>query len=860
MKKLFSTILLALLTGFISNIYSENSEYGLYIKAFPSGDQEKTTLVLENNQPLKLHKEMTMSFNVYVRKENVFGVVFRMITNKKDNIDLTFTVGENDKRYPMLVLNESVHLIPQEIICDQWIPVSITLSSEKDEISILFGTTRLTQTFPISKSNNVETAFGLCPFEGYTLYDVASVNIRDIKIWNKKNEIRNWKLDIHNEKGQSPDSIAQMPAITVNPRWLSDIHATWTKVYSKKVKEETLFAFNSRSNCFYIVSPDSKEIKIIYPETEKEEVIEVKSGIIASNATNQIFYDRNKNLLVTYNLDENIVSHFSFETLSWNSQDRPTKEHAYWNNSACFADSVFISFGGYGFYKYNNELLRLDSDGKVIKKSNLPDISPRYSASTVIVNNTLYILGGRGNKSGRQELSPRNFYDFYSVNLLTEQVNKMWEIDNMDSEFLPGENMIFDAEKNCFYVFTTKEGGKLMRVKLDKPGFERISFSLSEEFTSHYLYTNLYFSPEHKKLYVLINKINTDKTAEVSIYSLCYPPILINTIPIKEQVEENNLFLFRLIGLILAGLILAGIGWYIYKKKSSGKYPDMPVIPEEKTEVETLSIPESINGMPKPKETIDEKNYYDFSKQSICFLGGFHVTDKSGNDITGQFTPMLKFLLVLLILSTEKDPKGISGKKLIQILWFDKSEDSAKNNRNVYLSKLRATLENIGNIEIVNQNGFWSILLHTDVSCDYIEAMKLFAAIKDTSTPNQTEVNRLLELLLRGVLLPNTEADWVDGYKSDFSNLTIDNLTQLLHSNLYKLSDNLKLKISDTLFLHDYINEEALYLKCSILFNSGKKGIAKAVYDNFCKEYRNLLGTDYRYSLTDVINRKNIEN
>ncbi len=143
--------------------------------------------------------------------------------------------------------------------------------------------------------------------------------------------------------------------------------------------------------------------------------------------------------------------------------------------------------------------------------------------------------------------------------------------------------------------------------------------------------------------------------------------------------------------------------------------------------------------------------------------------------------------------------------------------------------------------------------------CDYTEAMRLFGIIKENASPDQTNIDRLLELLLRGVLLPNTEADWVDGFKSDFSNMTIDILTELSQSNYYKLTDDLKLKIADTLFLHDYINEEALYLKCSILFNSGKKGIAKSIYDNFCKEYYNLLGSKYKYSLTDVISRNNIE-
>ena len=54
------------------------------------------------------------------------------------------------------------------------------------------------------------------------------------------------------------------------------------------------------------------------------------------------------------------------------------------------------------------------------------------------------------------------------------------------------------------------------------------------------------------------------------------------------------------------------------------------------------------------------------------------------------------------------------------------------------------------------------------------------------------------------------------------------------------------------------ITDEGLNLKCSTLFNSEKKGLAQNVYNTFCKEYYNLLGVTYKYSLSDVIDQKYI--
>ena len=165
------------------------------------------------------------------------------------------------------------------------------------------------------------------------------------------------------------------------------------------------------------------------------------------------------------------------------------------------------------------------------------------------------------------------------------------------------------------------------------------------------------------------------------------------------------------------------------------------------------------------------------------------------------------------------------------------------------MSKLRGLLEKVGDIKILNQNGFWSIQFEEGTICDYLEALHLY---KENNSQN---LEKLLELLLRGIMLPNMEIDWIDAFKNDFSNSTIDLLCRLLKRE--DLSETLKLKIADTLFQHDYINEEALCVKCRILCQQGKKGLAKTVYDTFCKEYAASLGTEYKFSLMEIIDEQN---
>ena len=68
--------------------------------------------------------------------------------------------------------------------------------------------------------------------------------------------------------------------------------------------------------------------------------------------------------------------------------------------------------------------------------------------------------------------------------------------------------------------------------------------------------------------------------------------------------------------------------------------------------------------------------------------------------------------------------------------------------------------------------------------------------------------------------------------------------------------EDIQLLIADTIFLHDIFNEEALRVKCSILYKKDKRSIAKSTYDNFCKQYKSLLGTDYKISFSTIVTSK----
>jgi two-component SAPR family response regulator len=834
-------VVVYLLLSFVS--LAGNIEYGLHIKSHPLADLAKTSLVLENGKPFQLSKETTLSFDLFIRRENAFGMICRMITDKKENIDLYIAIGDDGKHYPMLLINESIYMLPDEILYEQWVTASICLVSAENKIKVSYGTSELTVPYPISEVDNVSISFGLCPFPNYTIYDIASVNVRNIRFFNQGKPVRYWKLEQHTGE-ISYDSLACAPAQTKNAKWIADDYSTWVCFYSKQLKQSSLFTFNSRQEKLYILPFDQKNLVLVYDViTNRETIIEAKNSHQISSHCSGLVYDESRNRLIAYNLEEESVFVFSFDNQSWSNNGKffPSDgKYGVCYNSAVFSpeDSLLYSFGGYGYLKFYNDLITLNVYNDTITHSILSKITPRSHPSMCKIGNQLYVFGGRGSKTGRQEISPKNYIDLYSVNLTDGKTNCLWELNDTGKAFFPGENMFYDETEKWFYTVIDENDLSLIRFNEHTPGYETVSYSTYDHVYPLAFHRNLHFSPQAEKFYAVTCRTVPAGDWLIELHVLNYPPVPVRLNEEPPAVVQPKRYEWLWIGLTL---LLAVIGFLvffrIYKRK-------------RKRNLNTSS-PLEVNSAATLLQNRTSKIANDLSGSSIRLLGEFLVTDTRGNNITNQFSSTLKNIFVLLLLHSEPDGKGVTTNELIKLFWQDKDKEAAINNKNVYFSRLRSLLNEIGHSEIVNVNT-WKIRLGKDVTCDYKEALKELSNIRKMPE----NINALLDLLEQGSLLPEIENDWIDGFKQYFSDRVIDVLTGLSQSGSLPLDDSQKFRMANILFLHDYLSEEALFLKCSVLFYSGKKGSAQNVYSNFCKEHFNLLKTPYKYSLSDVLSKK----
>ena len=191
-------------------------------------------------------------------------------------------------------------------------------------------------------------------------------------------------------------------------------------------------------------------------------------------------------------------------TNEWENKSVPEVDMQYYDHTQTYnpTDTSIITFGGYGHYIYKNDLFKIKPYTGKWEKIKIEDIDPRFFATSAVVDNNLYIFGGRGCKSGRQEMSPHNYYDLYKINLQTFKTEKLWNIEMPDTvNIFPGRNMIYNSSDNSFYVLIINPKPYLVKIRIDKPGLERVSDDINVDLKSdERINYTLYQFPEKQKI------------------------------------------------------------------------------------------------------------------------------------------------------------------------------------------------------------------------------------------------------------------------------------------------------------------------------------------------------------------------
>jgi two-component SAPR family response regulator len=846
------SFLLYLLYSCAISISANDIKYGLSFESYEVVQDERTGLNLTPSGPFSFSDGFSLSFDVCFQSDYKFsyGYIFRIIGQDEQYID--FLLNKN-RLIITHSLNETIadfSFNEINFMYDSYLPFNIQFDFKNNILNIsLKGKSVSTKAVSTKKFKNVHIVFGKCDYPQLQISDIPKMSIKDIRINDHKGVLTHcWLLSKHTQNGVL-DELKKHFAHAENPKWILDSHAFWKKQISFSTKQIPQICYNQDQGCIIISDQNRFYSYEITSHQLKEEHKKEVGGDFYTNQTG--FNPFTQSYYSYFDVGEKVTT---YDILS-NNRDYVNEEQIagayYFHHNKVISpfDSCLYIFGGYGHYKYNNVINKYDFKSQVWKEAHFygDQIQPRYLSGLGIVDESrILIFGGYGSETGMQELSPQNYYDLYIVDIKNQSIEKIWELTPPKDNFVVANSIVVDTLNKCFYALCFPQQLynttlSLRKFSMENPKYEILTNNIPFAFQDINSYADLFLNKKTEELIAITSSpIIADSLTGISIYSLAYP-VLAEVDLFQSEEEKHSFGLWAIIIISLVILICFYVKiMYFRKKKIKQKTSNIS---------ETIAIPASAA---KPVEN-DEFSEKQINKCTIFLFGGFKVIDKKGNNITEEFSPLLKQLFLIILLNTLTDRKGISSLKLKEALWFDKTPESAINNRGVMLSRLRQIFEQVGSINIENKNLLWTVEFGEDVYCDYYEAIILMGKLKREESLTNKNVRELLFLVSGGEMLSNLQIDWLDSFKADFSNTLIDILLDIMQQPDLKLSPQECMDLADAIFVHDFLNEDAIKLKCKALIKMGKNGLAKGAYNSFVKEYYTAFGTKFKKSFNQIV-------
>jgi len=836
-------LLLFVFLCFFTNIFSQDNLYGIKFRSGDKGQLVRSSVRLNNGNPLKLKDHFSVSFDISFWSLRYFGPVFRATLNNKEFARLVFNqFQDNDYYLLQLFLDELkdpllIKLDKNSFTVNKWINIKIEFNSKADSVSLYLDKHLKEKTaFAIADELELSMFFGIIDHKNPMDYDIPAIYLKNILIEEKGQKKYFWLLNPYDESFDI-DKINNKKISLINTDWLVKDHYRWYKKYEVTVTNYPLFAHDSINSRIFI--DDKHRLIKIDLIRSKDSVINYRN--YRPGKWHDLLYDNFRNRLYSVFNAQGEVSVYDFLSNQWTSIDTSKEVDGHYYGSVKFIsplDSLIYLYGGYGWYTAKEKLFQYDFNNTVWKEVKLPhNIGYRFNVSiSPGFDNKHYLFwSGFGNYSGKQEEGFFHFNDLHSFDLIKKEFSKIWDFKNIDelkkySHLF--ENFYLNKTDSTFYFMRNYEDSnktffQLFKADLKTSQISKVGDALS--FNLPKTKRNVYFCYDSNTEEFLFVKQNEDST-KVILYGLKYPPVPEQTFASISNFNvepDNNHFII----LILAGSLLMIFFLYLYFRNKKTK-------------------PSHIENTDTP--TFEPQAY----KNYIQTFGGLKIFNRDGQDVFNEFTPKLKEVFTLILVrSLNNHSKGITSEELSSVIWPDFSPESAKSNRGVAINKIRKILSSVDGLEIDFSNKLWSLKLSGDAKCDFQEYTKWKYQLRNSDDPENLYLTQLLNLIKDGGFLEDLSYEWLESFKLAINNEVISLLKELLDKLTRQGENNigLRIKICDTILKFDSVDEEAFKTKIRLHYESGNHQLAKNSYKLFVAEYKRLYDETYPLSFQDVL-------
>jgi len=839
--------------------------YGLGFYSHEVVADQRTSLDLFPGQGFSPAQNFRLSFEISFLPDQIdyFGYIFRIIENGNRNIDLIYNkrdmvadAPDADHNHFKLVIDGRFTKIgfdiSQKQLLSKWNKIVLEFDINQNQLLLYVnGHKYIEPNTRLSKNAVYKLCFGINNYPNFKTNDTPPFKLRDIKIDVGNHPRFYWPLNEANGY-VAHDILSDQKGIINHPLWVRALHQNWAQIKTVKAQGMASMAFNPLTAEVYVIGSDS--LWSISVKNGKQIATAYGNGNFNLKPSNESIYNVYDHRLYNYYIDHKnaTVATYDFHSHTWSRDESYFPIIDYWhsNNFFSVADTSLYVVAGYGQLTYKNNVHRYHIPTRKWTEVNTGGDSfcPRYLAAcgTTDSGRYAYFLGGYGSLSGQQMLNPRNIYDLVKYDVKNKTFKKIYTLKTPDEDFALANSMIIDEKAQTFTVLAFSNHRynsylQLMIGSLNHPSYHTIGSKIPFSFFDTHAFANLYYSNVTQQFVGVTLFRSADNVSTVSVFTLSSPP---DAQPLTMAQPANKSGVKYYIIALLSALTAAA-GFVYYKGRRSVIQPDVSITTGNITSKEPLLPTE------QGQEVITTANIIPPQQRTILLFGDLKLYTLKGDDITGQFTSLIKELFLIILIYSLRSGRGISPEKLIELLWFDKSETSAKNNRSANLSKLRSLLNQMEYVHLSKETGNWKIEIDfKEVYIDYHNYLQLMGNHKPI---DQEKIAALIEIIRRGGFLPSADYPWLDQIKSDISNEIIDILLQYANQINLEEDPEVLIKLANCIFNFDLVNEEAMTMKCKALSFLGKHSLAKSTFQTFNKEYLALYGEEFKKDFHSVV-------
>ncbi|NUN08234.1 MAG: hypothetical protein HUU54_03570 [Ignavibacteriaceae bacterium] len=819
----------------------------------------RTSMMLPENGYYTFAKVFQLQFDLTLRDYRNYGYVAVLKDETSGfRLELLYTGDSNSDNVIFdVILNKSKNILKipvnkSELQFLNWSKVKVSINNSSNNVLIGFNGNSYQSKCELPSDLNLKIKFGTsiepeCP----------AIALRDVMI-HIDGQKRHWYPLDEVTGSLVHDNIGDNHGRQLNGEWMAPQHFGWQTydIIDIPVRYSAMKVIDSVNasllyldkNYAFEYIPGRREYKIITYKNSRPEAISI--GVI----------DYEKKKIRSFFICPGEESTYDLTSGAWTTAGKTPESDWKYFNSALFYNALtgdVYNFGGYGYYKTNNELRKYNPAAKKWSGVNYSGdfIYPRRvkAVGAGPKPGTVWICSGEGNQDGDQRKGFFTIYDLHLLDLTTLTSKKLWNLpvkENNKDPFCEGV-MLWSSDYNSFYLLNGEtEGWNYSDLRMIELNIKENTKKLIGDFpviareNEKINDATALLSKNRKVVYLLPSVFEGERTR------LVVKRLLLPGYTSEEYEIQKNKYLIKYSGnyYLLVFPVISGIILSLLLYRKGEKYLNKI----RKSILKIKGASEFLNQVKSGIPAVLEEKRGNQLFHRICLSGDFVIKNSDGLDISPKITGKARELLLILIIYKYWKNESLPYQKLHEYLWPDIEESKLKNNRGVTLNLLRKSLESIPEAKITAEEGALSISTPPESTVDLQEFLYLYRKMKKEGLTG-SERERIITILKRGQLLGKSRYDWIDPFREKYNDKALEILDHLAAETLKAENDGV-IELGELYYLFDLCSEKGLVLKIRGYYKEKKPQFAINEFERFRREYQKIYNEPYKKKLETLLN------